>query len=312
MHCTNNNVYRIEHLTKSYDNKLLANDDISLHIRRGEILGLFGANGSGKTTLVKQLIGLLSPTSGHVYLEEKSISDPQCHISRSVAYQGQNNASFGAFSFSELMIHTGIYRGLTLHEAKAEAHKLVSYFECSKISNRLRYQLSGGERKLSIVLCAFMAQRPVVILDEPSNDLDPFHRGQLWSYMRKLCKETGVTFILVTHNIDEAEDLVDRVAVMKQGRLIACSTVGDLKALYHDDVTVNLILKHGEEIKLPADAIHVQSNHWKFLLPKDEAFTSLNELFQQEGHKIDDFRISKATLTEAFSSVVGEKSVSHE
>jgi len=302
-----NFVYEIEHLTKRYDNQVLANDDISLKIRRGEILGLFGPNGSGKTTLVKQLIGLLLPTDGNITLCGLNIEKQRSQIPRLVAYQGQVGAAFGAFRFSELIAHTGIYRGLSLQEAKKETDALVDYFGCAEIAQRFRYQLSGGERKLSFVLSAFISQRPIVILDEPTNDMDPSHRSKLWSYIRKLCKEQGITFLLVTHNIDEAEDLVDRVAVIKQGRLIAHGSVGALKAAVHDDISVDLFLKEGMTVQIPVSAQNVQANHWKFVLPKESAFSQLDELFKIEGHKIDDFKVSKATLSEAYAFITEKR-----
>lgn len=297
-------VYQVEHVTKRYGNGKLANDDICLGVRRGEILGLFGPNGAGKSTLVKQMVGLIRPTAGKIRLLGTDIHRDTQAIPRLVAYLGQTDTAFSSFSFRELIIHAGVHRGLSRRDAYREADELIEYFDCGRVASTLRFRLSGGERRLSLLLATFIARREILILDEPTNELDPTNRAAIWRYVSGLCKINGTTVVLVTHNVFEADTVVDRVAIVDSARLSTLGTPGELKAALGDTARVEISIKAGCEAYLPPDAEHLHGQRWRLMVPRSQAMDLFSEIVAATGQEaIDDFRISTISLEDVYVQV---------
>ena len=297
-------VYQLESITKQFGNGKLANDDISFDVRRGEILGLFGPNGAGKTTLVKQMVGLLRPTLGRIRLWGEDIQNKTHIIPRSVAYLGQADSAFSSFTFRELIIHAGIHRGLPYQRACFDANELIERFDCGQIASTLRFRLSGGERKLSLLLATFIARRDVLILDEPTNELDPTNRAEVWGFVSKQCREYGTTVVLVTHNVLEAETVVDRVGIIDCARLQAMGTPGELKRVLGDVVRVEISIKTGYESCLPPGAEYIHGQRWRLVATRSLAMHMFSEIIATAGAEaIDDFRISTISLEDVYVQV---------
>jgi ABC-2 type transport system ATP-binding protein len=221
--------FRAEGVTKVYGRTLRANDAITLSVAPGEVYGLLGPNGAGKTTLVKQVIGLLKPTSGRITLGPFDlVADPDA-ARQLCSYLPQAPMPIDSFRVREAIELTGIIRGAKRAMVRRRASELIEALEIGEWENTLGQRLSGGIRRLVGFCMVTVWPGRVVILDEPTNDVDPLRRRLLWDQIRRLAQQDCAVF-LVTHNVMEAEKSVDRLAVISAGRLIAEGTPSSLKA----------------------------------------------------------------------------------
>jgi len=216
-------------LTKKYRSGVLANDGIELETHRGEVFGLLGPNGAGKTTLVKQIIGLLKPTQGSITLDGHDLVANPSVARQLCCYLPQGALPIDSFRPSEVVDMIGRIRGGDRRSVQRRATELFDALELGEWTDTMGTSLSGGVRRLVGFVMAAVWPASLVILDEPTNDVDPLRRRLLWKQIRRLGSE-GTTILLVTHNVLEAEQAVDRLAVIDQGRIIASGTPSSLKA----------------------------------------------------------------------------------
>jgi len=220
---------RVRDLVKVFNQKVRANDGISLTVEPGEVYGLLGPNGAGKSTLVKQLIGLLAPDAGTITLGPHDlVADPDA-ARQLCSYLPQAQMPIASLRAREAIDITGRIRGGDAGAVTRRREELIDALDISEWRDTLGARLSGGVRRL--VGFAMVAACPgrVVVLDEPTNDVDPLRRRLLWQEVRRL-GDAGVSVLLVTHNVMEAEKAVDRLAVVDRGRLLAEGTPSSLKA----------------------------------------------------------------------------------
>jgi ABC-type multidrug transport system ATPase subunit len=226
-------IYQVEHLTKTYRSGggvLVANDDVSLTLERGEILGLLGENGAGKTTLVKQLLNLIAPTAGRVLLDGQDIARTAQRVPQRVSYLPQRPYGIQDLTPWQAVYFTAHLRGASRAAAREEADALVAEWQLGPHRDRAIRRLSGGQQRLVGLALALAGRREVLILDEPTNELDPANRHRVWETLLQRNREAGTTILLVTHNLHEAERVVQRVAIMRAGRLLAVGRPAELEA----------------------------------------------------------------------------------
>ncbi len=219
---------KIEGLTKKYKD-VLAVDNLSLCIESGELFSLLGVNGAGKTTTIKMLSCLTQPTSGDAYLNGKSILKDTSAVKSMIAVSPQETAIAPALSVREnLELICGIY-GFDKNMREKKISELTSLLGLDSIISRKAGKLSGGwQRRLSIAM-ALISEPQILFLDEPTLGLDVIARSELWDIIRAL--KGKVTIILTTHYMEEAEALSDRIAIMKDGKLLVCDTAENIKKL---------------------------------------------------------------------------------
>lgn len=235
---------RIHDLRKVYRKGVVANDGISLQIASGEVYGLLGPNGAGKSTLVKQVIGLLKPTAGTIELGTYDLVRYPAAARQLCSYLPQAQMPIDALKAQEAIRITGMIRGGQSRMVKQRTDYLLEALELGEWRDAIGTKLSGGVRRL--VGFAMVAVYPgrLVILDEPTNDVDPLRRRLLWDQVRQLA-EGGVAVALVTHNVLEAEKAVDRLAIIDNGRLIAEGTPSSLKADARGKLRLQVMLAPG-------------------------------------------------------------------
>lgn len=217
---------RIENLTKKYKD-VTAVDGLSLNIREGELFSLLGVNGAGKTTTIKMLSCLTAPTRGDAYLLGKSICKESGEVKSLIAVSPQETAVAPGLTAKEnLELICGVY-GLSKEKKNAKIKELTELLGLDGMITRKAGKLSGGwQRRLSIAM-ALISEPKILFLDEPTLGLDVIARSELWDIIRAL--KGKVTVILTTHYMEEAEALSDRVAIMKDGKLLICDTVDKIK-----------------------------------------------------------------------------------
>lgn len=218
---------RTEKLTKKYKDVTAVNE-LDLSVEKGELFSLLGVNGAGKTTTIKMLSCLTEPTSGDAYLDGKSIIRDRAEIKSIIAVSPQETAVAPALTAMEnLELICGVH-GFTKEKTREKTNELCELLGLSEIMSRRAGKLSGGwQRRLSIAM-ALISEPKILFLDEPTLGLDVIARSELWDIIRGL--KGKITIILTTHYMEEAEALSDRIAIMKNGKLLACDTAQNIKA----------------------------------------------------------------------------------
>jgi ABC-2 type transport system ATP-binding protein len=238
----------VDAVTKRFG-ELVANDAITMRIEPGEVYGLLGPNGAGKSTLVRQTIGLLKPTSGSIRIGPYDlVADPDA-ARQLCSYLPQVQMPIDSFRCREAIELAGRIRGGRRREVQARAGELIEALDIGEWSNTLGKNLSGGVRRLVGFCMATVCPGRVVVLDEPTNDVDPLRRRLLWEQVRELGNQ-GCMVLLVTHNVLEAEKSVDRLAVMNHGRVVAEGTPASLKAPDRSQLRLQLCLVPGADSPL--------------------------------------------------------------
>lgn len=223
---------KIDGLTKRYRD-IIAVDNLSLCVEEGELFALLGVNGAGKTTTIKMLSCLTEPTEGDAYLLEKSIRKNTAEVKTIIAVSPQETAIAGGLSVREnLEMMCGVH-GLTKDKRISKINELNELLGLESVIDRKAGKLSGGwQRRLSIAM-ALISEPKILFLDEPTLGLDVIARSDLWDIIRSL--KGRVTIILTTHYMEEAEALSDRIAIMKDGKLLICDTAENIKVKANTD-----------------------------------------------------------------------------
>jgi ABC-2 type transport system ATP-binding protein len=216
---------QLQGLTKRYGD-LVAVDDLTLQIKKGEIFGFLGPNGAGKTTTINMMVGLLSPTSGAVLIDGQDRAQAP---KRSIGICPQDLVLWEELTCTENLTVMGDMYDLPRAVTKARVRSLLAALTLSEKANARVSQLSGGmKRRLNIAL-AVIHDPDIVVLDEPSTGLDPQSRLLLWDFVRLLKNKEGKTIILTTHVMQEADALSDRIAIIDHGKLLQFDTPANLK-----------------------------------------------------------------------------------
>ena len=213
-------------LTKRYKD-LVAVDDLNITVQKGELFSLLGVNGAGKTTTIKMLSCLSKPTSGDAFLNGKSVRTETKSVKEIISVSPQETAVAPGLTVKEnLELVCGVY-GYARDKQNAKIAELIRLFGLESVLSKKAGKLSGGyQRRLSIAM-ALISEPEILFLDEPTLGLDVLARSDLWDIIRSL--KGNISIILTTHYMEEAEALSDRVAIMKDGKLLICDTVEKIK-----------------------------------------------------------------------------------
>lgn len=236
-------------ISKNFGNTL-AVDSANFSINKGEFFGLLGPNGAGKTTLMKMLIGLATPTKGTAKVFGYDILSDYREVHKYIGFApAEANLDREFNIFYNLKFHAG-YNGVPPKKSKERAEKQLKTFDLWEKRDHKPYTLSSGMRKKLLFARAMIIDPEIVILDEPTAGLDLETKEMVQSYIKKITKQ-GVTILFTTHQIDEAERLCDRVAIMHEGRIIEIGGPQELLEKGRGDL---VRVKLGEKLKsLPAE-----------------------------------------------------------
>lgn len=217
---------QIENLIKSYGARR-AVDGLSLNIEAGEIFGLLGPNGAGKTTTIRMLTMLTQPTSGSIKIDESRLSSDNQTVKSLIGVVPQHlNLDAELTARENLELHGRLHH-LPEEERRLRIDELIEYVEMTERADDMVATFSGGMKRRLMIARALLHRPKVLFLDEPTVGLDPQVRRRLWDLIRKL-KGEGLTVLLTTHYIEEAEHLCQRVAILDKGKLIALDTPEEL------------------------------------------------------------------------------------
>ncbi|MCS0603970.1 ABC transporter ATP-binding protein [Streptomyces sp. LP11] len=288
-----------------------ATDGVELDVRRGEVFGLLGPNGAGKSTLVRQLTGLLRPDAGRVEILGHDIVRHPERAARILAYLGQESSALDELTVSLAAETTGRLRGLDVRRARAERDAVLEELGLTPLAGRALKKLSGGQRRLACLAAALVGERPLLVLDEPTTGMDPVARRAVWAAVDRRRAEHGTTVLLVTHNVIEAETVLDRVAVLDQGRVIACDTPAGLKERVAGEVRVELVWRERAPLEVPEVAVlrerAVESGRrWTLRLAPEEARAVVATVTGGAAFAaLDDFTLATPSLEDVYLALGG-------
>ncbi|WP_250445907.1 ABC transporter ATP-binding protein [Actinotalea sp. C106] len=245
-------VLTVRGLRKRYRGRrgVQANDGIDLDVRAGQVVGLLGHNGAGKTTLVNQVVGLVLPDEGTIVLDGiDAVARPGQARART-SIQAQANVPITGLTPRLAIELVGRLRGGERSAVRARAGELIEALDLSPWADTRAEKVSGGIARLTAFAMTVVQPGRLVVLDEPTNDVDPVRRRLLWQQIRRLADE-GAGVLLVTHNVREAERVVDRLAILDHGVVLAADTPAGLTASRQGTLTVELDLLPGATVTWP-------------------------------------------------------------
>jgi ABC-2 type transport system ATP-binding protein len=290
----------VSEITHRYGDRV-ALAGVSLAVAAGEIFGLLGPNGSGKTTLFKILTTLLRPTSGTASVFASLVTTDPAAVRRLLGVAFQHPSLDGKLTCMENLVHHGHLYGMRGHRLAARAEELLGRFGLGDRRNDQTEKLSGGLRRRLELAKAILHRPRLLILDEPATGLDPGARQDVWRDLLALRQEEGITVVLTTHLMDEAERC-DKLAIMNGGRVVAQGSPDELKAEIGGDV---ISVETAEPEKLAAEislrfpvTAQCVEHLVRIEMPQAHKFVAtLIEAFPGAVHSV---RIGKPTLEDVF------------
>ena len=304
------NQISINNLSKVYDNGFNALKNINLNIKKGEIFAMLGPNGAGKTTLISIICGIVTPSSGKVTVDDFDIIDDYRETRSRIGIVPQE-LTLEQFEtvFSNVSYSRGLYGKKPDPGHIEKILKQLSLWD--KKDLRLR-QLSGGMKRRVLIAKALSHEPSILFLDEPTAGVDVELRQDMWKVVESL-RDTGVTIILTTHYIEEAEAIADRVGVINQGEIIIVEQTKELlKKMGHKKLTVELqeeiinLPKTLDKYKLTLGKNKMSVDYVYSVKEKQTGITNLLQDLKDSGLKLRDLKTEQSTLEKIFVNLVRE------
>ncbi|GAA1562304.1 ABC transporter ATP-binding protein [Brevibacterium picturae] len=226
-------------LTKTFHRKkevVHAVNEVDLDVSAGELVAFLGPNGAGKSTTLRMLTSLLRPTAGTAMVAGADVVSEPATVRRRIGYIGQGNGAGHSYRLIDELHIQGSFYGLTPGESQRRATALLPALQLEGLDKRPVMSLSGGQRRRLDVAMGLMNHPALLFLDEPSTGMDPQGRANLWEHIMRMRDEFGMTLVLTTHYLEEANDMAERVIVIDHGKVIADDSPDQLKVDHATDV----------------------------------------------------------------------------
>lgn len=304
-------ILKTEHLTKRYG-KLTALDDLNLEVNAGEVFGFLGPNGAGKTTAISIMCGLLKPDGGQTIIHGEPVRDGGGWHGR-IGVCPQNIVVWDHLTCLEQLQFMGEMYGLSTRAARQSSVNLLESLDLSDRSNWLAGKLSGGMRRRLSLALALVHQPEIIFLDEPGAGLDPQSRLLVREYIRSLARRS--TILLTTHDMDEAERLADRVAIIDHGKLLVLDTPDALKHQMGQGDVIEILLERlpddparlVETLELNEDAHFVDTSLVVRAQDGIRRLPALLDSLSIAGLRPLDIRLRQNTLEDVFIHLTGRR-----
>ena len=302
---------RAEGLTKRYGDTI-ALAGIDLEVPAGSILAVLGPNGAGKTTAVRILTTLTTPDSGRAWVAGHDVVREAAAVQRNIGVTAQDATVDGLLTGRQNLVMVGRLSGLRRADARRRASELLEQFDLTDAADRVLTGYSGGMRRRLDLAAGLVTRPPVLFLDEPTTGLDPTSRVRMWAVIRLLVSE-GVTLLLTTQYLDEADELADRIVVVDHGRIIADGTSSELKS-ETGGARLEIQLSEPAEAAPTALApfvsgpVHVSRDGRRLRAPVRSATglaTTVVRALDQAGIAVDDVEVHQPSLDDVFFALTG-------
>ncbi|MDD5022984.1 MAG: ATP-binding cassette domain-containing protein [Candidatus ainarchaeum sp.] len=309
----NNCIIETKALTKKF-NSLIAVNNVSIKVNKGEIFGILGPNGAGKTTLISMLITMKKPSSGEAVVDGFDIRKNPDDVRKSIGIVFQDpSLDEELTAFENLEMHAALY-GITKKEREKRIKEVIHVVELDERLTDLVKTYSGGMRRRLEIARGLIHRPKILFLDEPTLGLDPQTRKRIWDYIRKLKKENNTTIILTTHYMDEADSLCDRIAIIDHGNIIILDNNENLKNSIGGDV---ISIKIAEPKKLREKIENAQlkwikgmeeyNDELKIRVEMGERrIPKIIEIAKNNNWEIESVNLHKPTLDDVFFHYTGK------
>jgi len=290
----------------------VALDGIDLEVPEGSILGVLGPNGAGKTTAVRILTTLSIPDAGSARVAGHDVVSEANEVQRKIGVTAQDATLDEVLTGRENLVMVGRLSGLRRTQARVRASALLDQFDLTDAGDRILKEYSGGMRRRLDLAAGLVARPPVLFLDEPTTGLDPTSRVRMWGVIRDLVAD-GVTLLLTTQYLDEADELADRIVVIDHGRVIAGGTAAELKAqvggarleltLSEPDQSAALALS-----PFVAGEVHVSHDGRRLRAPvrgTGGLASTVVRALDEAGITVDDVEVHQPSLDDVFFALTG-------
>lgn len=289
---------------------------VNLEIPYGERFGIIGVSGSGKTTLLNILIGFLSANTGSVYFNLRDVLKEKKTVRKTFGFAAQDGSFYGELSVMENLRYFGTLHDMAKENIEKRAKGLLALVGLSYAKDTLGKNLSRGMQKRLDIACAMIQDPKVLILDEPTEDLDPMLRKDILLLIKKI-NERGTTIIITSHLLTEIESICTKIAVLHGGKIIETGTPADLKGRYYknDEIHIETIPGDYERIskkvnKKYVEEIEVLEHKMLIRTPNiDKVLYDLLSAVKSCNEKIVDISVSKPTLEEVFTALTKGKTI---
>ena len=229
-------------MTKRFKDNLVL-ENLNLDIPQGSIFGILGINGSGKTTILRLLVGYYKPTKGEVLYLNKKLKKVEGKLRSEIGFTTQDSAFYPKLTVEENIKYFGALYGLPKKTIESNSDRILKLVELDHVRNRIAEQLSGGMQRRLDMACSLIHVPKVVILDEPTEDLDPLLRKDILHLIKKIA-EIGTTVIITSHRLEDIEIVCDRVAILHNKSMIRSGTLDELKEEYSSSEEIHLQTKN--------------------------------------------------------------------
>lgn len=261
------NIIEVKNLVKRYGNFTAVND-VTFDVKKGEVFAFLGPNGAGKTTTIKMLTTLAEPTSGHIKINNFDPKDHQEQVRESFGIVFQDPSLDDELTAYENMNMHGMLYHVKGKDRKKRIEQLLNFVELWDRKDDLVKHFSGGMKRRLEIARGFLHKPKILFLDEPTIGLDPQTRNHIWSYLKKLNKEEGLTVFLTTHHMEEADRVSDRIAIIDHGKIVVQGTSAELKSRTNTNSLEEAFLKlTGSEIRdesaSAADSLRANRRMWR-------------------------------------------------
>ncbi|MBM4242005.1 MAG: ATP-binding cassette domain-containing protein [Euryarchaeota archaeon] len=309
----NSCILEAQNLTKAFDG-FSAVDGLSLKVKKGEVFGFLGPNGAGKTTSINMMVCLLNPTSGRVLIDGEEVQDVEKGM---IGVCPQELVLWDSLTSRESLKLMGDMYEVPKNILHSRVEQLLDDLFLTDKANTVVSKLSGGmKRRLNLAL-ALVHEPEIVVLDEPSEGLDPQSRRVLWTYIRSLRDDDGKTVILTTHLMDEADRLSDRVAIIDHGKLLRLDTPENLKKEIGEGDVVEMrlsdpkmnngVIKSMEGLEHVLSVVEVDGNINVRALDAVGKLPRIMERVEKVGVRIADLSVRQNTLEDVFIELTGTR-----
>jgi ABC-type multidrug transport system ATPase subunit len=306
---------KLKELTKQYGKKLVLKD-VNLEINKGEIFGIIGMSGSGKTTLLNTLIGFLEPEEGDVLFYDqkekryKSVFKDSLKIRKRFGFATQEPSFYPKLTIEENLDHFGSLYKLLQKTKEKNIVNLLRMTGLESEKEQLAQELSGGMEKRLGIACSLIHNPEVLILDEPTANLDPILREETWELVKNIQK-IGTTVIVASHLLEELEPVCNRIGILHNHSLLKVGTPDQLKGRYTENEEIRLIAsgKHSQienSIKRAKDVEKTKKENGELVFYTKNPIKTLYQILRlvdQLGEKIINLEVSKPSLKEIFESI---------
>ena len=305
-------IVNVKNLSKVFDKEIVAVDNVSFQVKKGEIFGFLGPNGAGKTTTIKILTTLLQPTKGQVNIATFDVVKNPDEVRSSIGIVPQAlTLDDDLKGMTNLLLSAKLYH-VPDKIAKERANELLELVGLKDAAGRDVSTYSGGMRKRLELIIGLIHNPKVLFLDEPTLGLDIQTRSVIWDYLKKLNKENGLTIFITTHYLEEADLLCDRIAIIDQGKVLIEDTPSNLKQKLGGDIIEISVDSHVKAKDLISELDYVEKidvveEKLRIKAEKgDEVLPLILEICKVNNIKVKTVSLSRPSLDEVFLEYTGK------